>query len=109
MIEPRGKGGQLIWESPLKDFFSPVNPATFTFDPKIVYDHYRCRFIIVDLDVVRIGPPFSSWILLAVSKYKNPDTGSTADWDFYEINSLINVDGRYSWADYPGFEYDEEG
>lgn len=38
MIESRTKGGKKKWRSSLAEFFAPLEPKTFTFDPKIVYD-----------------------------------------------------------------------
>ncbi|PLX55148.1 MAG: hypothetical protein C0629_14055, partial [Chromatiales bacterium] len=38
MIESRNKGGEMKWRSSLAEFFAPLEPKTFTFDPKIVYD-----------------------------------------------------------------------
>ena len=46
MIEARNKAGGLIFRDSLRDFFAPVTPLTLTFDPKVIYDHYRgplCR------------------------------------------------------------------
>ena len=38
MIEARTKAGGLLWRDSLADFFTPLAPTTFTFDPKVIYD-----------------------------------------------------------------------
>jgi hypothetical protein len=85
---------------------------TFTFDPKIVYDHYEDRFVVVALERVDTGsnpdPGNISRILLAVSKTDAPATPTIADWHYHAINSETFFDSLDHWADYPGFEVDED-
>jgi hypothetical protein len=113
-IECRDKLGGLIFRDALRDFFSPLGAqtlGTFTFDPKIVYDHYEGRFVVVALErwATALGDPSNeSRILVAVSKTSTPATATAADWWFMAINSKINIGGSDHWADYPGFEVDEE-
>lgn len=116
MIEMRNKGGKQKWRTSLADFFAPLTPATFTFDPKIVYDQYEDRYVVVTLERVSSGTSFSdpgneSRILLAVSKNGNPKSPTAADWHYIEIDAKqTNLFGFNFdvWADYPGFEVDEE-
>ncbi len=116
MIESSNKGGKRMWLSSLADFFAPLEPKTFTFDPKIVYDQYEDRFVVVTLERVNAGTSFAdpgneSRILLAVSKDGNPQTNTEADWNYLSIDAkLTNLVGfgLDFWADYPGFEVDEE-
>ena len=113
MIESRTKGGKLKWRDSLSDFFAPLAPTTFTFDPKIVYDQYEDRFVVVTLEVISGGlavdPSNISRILLAVSKTGKPKSPTTADWHYQAIASKELFFGFAElWADYPGFEVDEE-
>jgi hypothetical protein len=112
MIECRTKTGTLLWINDLADFFSPVSPTTFTFDPKVIYDQYENRFLVVTLEVVESGSNPSagniSRILLAVSKNSTPATSTSADWAYTSIDSKLRITGRDYWADYPGFAIDEE-
>ena len=116
MIEAREKSGGFLWRTSLANFFAPLNPATFTFDPKIVYDTYEDRFVVVTLERVNSGTSFSdpgneSRLLLAVSRNGHPETSTAADWYFMEVDAkLTNLVGfgLDFWADYPGFEVDEE-
>lgn len=73
-IECRSKTGTLIFRDALKDFFSSLGAqtlGTFTFDPKIVYDHYENRFVVVTLErwnTAQGDPSNESRILVAVSQ-----------------------------------------
>jgi len=67
------KNGTKISERTLASFFAPVNPPGDPFDPKIIYDHYNERFVILALSVnstsceVDVETCWSSY-LLAVSE-----------------------------------------
>ena len=114
VMEARSKAGVVLWQSALGGFFSPLPCwlGSTTFDPKIVYDHYAGRFVVVALEQAAVGvnPSASnrSRILLAVSKTSSPATATAADWWFCCIDSKLVLGGFDYWADYPGFEVDEE-
>lgn len=115
MIEGLNKGGHLKFRSGLADFFAPVEPTTFTFDPKVVYDEFENRYVVVTLERVLadipnpIDPGNISRILLAVSKGGTPQTATSADWYYHAIDAKELFAGFVElWADYPGFEVDEE-
>ena len=76
-------------------FFETLVPLTYTFDPKVIYDQYNQRFIVVALE--QQSAPQTSRILVAVSKTNNPNDG----WWFTLINSIVKISGK-CWADYPG-------
>lgn len=117
MIEMRDKAGtSLVPFKSLKDFFSPLGGfpttlETFTFDPKVIYDQFEDRFLVVDLERTdatdSVGALDESRILLAVSKTATPATLTASDWYFHVIDSKTTI-GDPHWADYPGFEVDEE-
>ena len=44
MIEARTKTGTQLWYDSLKDFFTPLTPANFLFEPKVIYDPYEIRY-----------------------------------------------------------------
>jgi len=111
MIEARTKAGTLLWRDSLKEFFSGVTGlprplGTPTFNPKVVYDHYENRFVVVTLE--HVDPSNQSRILLAVSKTATPATATSADWNSLAIDSKTAIGGVDHWADYPGLEVDEE-
>jgi hypothetical protein len=76
------------------------------FDPKIVYDVHRKRFVLVALDRFRTQADVvtESWIYVAVSKTHDPQSATAEDWHIHEINSRFNN----TWADFPGLAVDEE-
>ncbi len=77
-------------------FFESLTPVEGTFDPKVIYDQYNGRFVVITLE--QKSSPRASRILIAVSKTSDPNNG----WWYAEINSRITVGGTDSWADYPG-------
>jgi len=78
-------------------FFEPLLPLTTCFDPKVIYDQYNGRFIIVALELTNL-PAETSRIFIAVSKTTDPNAG----WWYTSINSSILISSDASWADYPG-------
>jgi len=76
---------------------------TNIFDPKVTYDQYSGRFIVVALQRVT-APALDSRILVAVSKTSDPNAG----WWLNSINSLITILAVPRWADYPGIAADDD-
>jgi len=113
MIEARTKAGALIWRDGLSTFFGPLAPANAGFDPKIVWDHYESRFVVITLEKVAPGlanpsPANTSRLLIAVSKTATPATATAADWWYTATSGKFSLGGVEYWSDYPGFEVDEE-
>jgi hypothetical protein len=91
--------GAILDSDTLKGFWSPLIIANGlpddAFDPKVLYDQFSGRFIIVSLSG-RLSP--DSWIMLAVSTTSDP----TDPWNLWAINAdVVN-----RWADYPGLGID---
>lgn len=104
-IEWYTKSGTRINSVSLQNFFSVLNPLTSCFDPKVIYDQYKNRFVAICLeqtDTSYGSPTNSSRIFVAVSKDDNPSDG----WYFAAINSKIIASGKESWADFPGLAVD---
>ncbi|MFC1871147.1 hypothetical protein ACFLYF_01915 [Chloroflexota bacterium] len=82
------------------------------FDPKVIYDHYENRFLVVALERFHTGTNpnagNTSRILLAVSKTASPAGVTDTDWYYMAISGEELIGGYDYWADYPGFEVDEE-
>jgi hypothetical protein len=97
-IEWHTKAGAQQNSQSLSSFFSSLSPLTPTFDPKVIYDQYAGRFLVVTLE--RTGSPStSSRILLAVSDDSDPN----GTWYYHAINSKLTIGVFETWADYPGF------
>ncbi len=89
-------------------FFQTLSPANSLFDPKVVYDQYFDRFVVVALerlDIAAGDPVNSSRILVAVSSNSDPNQ----PWYFTAINSNVTIGGSATWADYPGFAVNSDG
>lgn len=85
-------------------FFESLTPVNGTFDPKVIYDQYNSRFVVVTLEKVSDGsdaanPANTSRILVAVSATSDPN----GTWYYTAIDSKITIGGTETWADYPGF------
>jgi FlgD Ig-like domain len=121
IIEWRTKdylGSAPEFRSSLKSFFSALpapapNPGTGTslgtpgFNPRVIYDQYAGRFLVVVLerwDTASGNASNQSRILLAISKTSDPNDGF---W-FHAINSKVNVSGVDSWVDFPGVAVDDK-
>jgi hypothetical protein len=91
----------------LESLFPGLPAGAFVFDPKVVYDHYSGRFIMVFLS--GHGQPFtpgpqSSRLLIA----SIPDATATdqSTWCLRDINAdQIRRDGK-QFGDYPGLGFD---
>lgn len=99
------KDGSLRFRWPsMTALFRPVLPSgAGLFDPKIAYDHYAQRWIVVI--AARRGTPAGSWIMLAVSKGPDPAAG----WWTWALDA--SVDGSQpsgNWADYPMLGFDTQ-
>ncbi len=88
-------------------FFESLSPVNGTFDPKVLYDQYAGRFVVLTLekqDTADGDPVNSSRILLAVSDDSDPN----GTWYYTAINSSITIGTIDTWADYPGFAVDDK-
>lgn len=92
----------LLSNRSLSSFFASLSPTTFTFDPKVLYDSYNDRYLVVTLE--QTEAPRTSRILLAVSATGDP----TGTWRFTAINTRLTLNGLERWADFPGFAVDSE-
>jgi hypothetical protein len=88
-------------------FFQSLSPVNQLFDPKVIYDQYFDRFVVVALerqDIAAGDPVNASRILVAVSSTSDPNQ----PWYFTQINSNITIGGSATWADYPGFAVNDD-
>lgn len=87
-------------------FFESLSPITGAFDPKVIYDQYDERFVVVALemteDIERVSVK-SSRIFVAVSDDDNPN----GTWYYHAIDSKISINSIDHWADYPGLAVDD--
>jgi hypothetical protein len=96
--------GNRLSDTKLKDWFPHVPPeATLVFDPRVAYDQYADRFILLALAFDQPDPPLGtilgSWLLLTVSDGSDP----TVPWHSTVLDLFST-----GWADYPGLGIDEQ-
>jgi hypothetical protein len=85
--------------------FSPVLPSGATiFDPRVAYDHYERRWIVIA--AARRASPPGSWLMLGVSQGADP---GGAYW-VWALNATLNGSSpTNNWADYPMLGFDTQG
>ncbi|MFQ5584504.1 MAG: hypothetical protein ACE5GL_08740, partial [Calditrichia bacterium] len=107
-IEWHTKAGVQQNSESLKSFFTSQSPLTGTFDPKVIYDQYSGRFVVLTVEKVETGtnpdPGNVSRIYIAVSDDSDPN----GTWYYHTIDAKTTIGGVDHWADYPGFAVDEE-
>lgn len=98
------KTGSLVFTIPnLATFLGSAVPAgAKIFDPKLIYDHYAGRYVLV-ITAVRNSPE-GSWIIIAASTTNNP----SGTWTLYTLNALSSLSGVNAWADYPTVGFDSQ-
>ncbi len=84
-------------------FFSGVAQTSFVFDPKVIFDSYINRFIIVALDEDDSGQ--LSGILIGISDDGNPN----GNWTKYRINAKGSKNAVNYWFDYPTVGSSKDG
>ncbi len=95
------ESGSPLYQVTSQSFFAPVSPpSTFIFDPKVVYDPFEDRFIILFLCTNDVS---QASYLVAVSK-----TGDAmGEWWLYNLDATLTGDIPADvWPDYPGLGFD---
>jgi hypothetical protein len=99
------KSGQLRFRWPnMTPLFGNVLPNRANlFDPKVAYDHYSKRWIVVA--VARRANPRGSWLMIAVSQGANP----SGAWWVWALDSSVNGSNTTNnWADFPMLGFDTQ-
>ncbi len=102
------KDGTITFNDTLRNFFNAVAPLTFTFDPRVLYDHFEERWVVFtaeQTDTASGDPANTARVFVAVSDDSDPN----GSWTQAQINVLQNIDGKDTWADFPAVGYDDEG
>lgn len=94
--------GYLLKSISAAQWFSTVLPGAGPFDPKISYDHFNKRFVMVWDE--EVDPPNQrAYYLIAVSK----DSIPLGNWYCWAIKSSLNGSSESGqWADYEGVGFD---
>ena len=79
-------------------FWFPFPGSSGVFDPKIVYDHYKNRWVLV---MPSSGDPATSKVMIAVSENSDP----TGNWFMYSFDG--DPEDTY-WFDYPDWGFNQK-
>jgi hypothetical protein len=84
--------------------FQPVLPSgAGLFDPRVAYDHYSQRWIVVV--AARRETPAGSWLMVAVSKGLDPG----GSWWVWALDAMPDgATATNNWADYPMLGFDTQ-
>jgi hypothetical protein len=94
---------QFKWPN-MNVLFGPVLPSgAGIFDPRVAYDHYSQRWIVVA--GARRASPAGSWLMIAVSQTSNP---GGAYWVWALDATLDGSTATNNWADYPMLGFDTQ-
>ncbi len=96
------RNGTQDLQQTMSTFYSGMGAGTFLFDPKVIYDRVKQRFVVVCLE--QANSPTTSKLLIAVSDDSNPN----GTWYRYRVESKLTVSGVEYWLDYPGFGYNKD-
>jgi subtilisin-like proprotein convertase family protein len=91
----------------LSAFFAALNPAAQPYDPKVVYDQYAGRFVVVAVDQTDTafgGSANTSRLLVAVSDDSNPN----GTWFYHAIDARVPVNGAEHAAEFPAVGLDAQ-
>ena len=86
----------------LNTFFAATDPSDL-FDPRVVYDAYAHRYIVI-ADEQSSTPSNINYIHLAVSKTDDPNDG----WYFQRINTKTTINAKETWLDFPALSVSNE-
>jgi hypothetical protein len=91
------RAGVTVSTVSLNSFFAGLSGVTGVFDPKVLFDHFAKRWIVVASSNAQSN---SSSTLLAVSKAEDPTSG----WNLYKVD----VDATNTkWVDYPSLGFND--
>lgn len=100
------KNGTIDMQDSLANFFASLSPLTFTFDPKVLYDQYAGRWVVLTMEQTQVSsgdPADTSRMFVAVSDDSDPN----GTWYVSQFSTVVNT-GEDNWADYPGFAVDDK-
>jgi hypothetical protein len=104
IVEVRQKDGTLLFRDGLQSFFSSLaaSDSTDFYNPKVIYDEHKGRFVLVALQ--RVDSKQFSRIWVAISDDETPD--AVNEWNQRYIDSFLF--GGNVRADSASLEVDEE-
>ncbi|GJQ63110.1 MAG: hypothetical protein SCALA702_21630 [Melioribacteraceae bacterium] len=97
------KDGQTLRTITGNSWFSSTHSGANVFDPKVIYDHFDERWVMVWLHLNEFSN--EAYFLVSVSDDSDP----TGVWYNWKLNSTTNGNSYAgNWADYQGVGYDDK-
>ncbi len=97
------KNGNKLKSIDINSWFASALPGAGPFDPKVLYDHFAKRWVMIWLDQAQ--SPARGNILISVSK----DSSAIGDWYNYVFPAGLNgTTASNTWTDYQGTGYDKD-
>jgi hypothetical protein len=93
-VKVQDRKGQLLSIVSLATFWNPIPAISGTFDPRVEYDQYNDRWLMVSMSDAKT---VNSSLLIAISNTNDP----TGGWTEYRFVIGVNIQGSNCWADYP--------
>ncbi|GEM_PF-4588375 len=98
------KTGSKLYQTTLASWWANVSPLGSVFDPKVIYDQYAGRWIL--LAVAHDAATGISSYLISASATSDP----TGSWWSWKLDATLNGSTPTSyWADYPQLGFDDMG
>lgn len=97
------KSGSLILQRSLASWFSSVVTNAKIFDPKVLYDQFARRWVLLAVGLA--ANPNRSWFLLSISETADP----RGRWFNYALDATRDGStATNNWADYPAIGVDAD-
>ena len=97
------KNGNKLKSIDINAWYASAFSGVSAFDPKVLYDQYAKRWVMVWLD--QAASPARGNILISVSK----DSSAIGEWYNYVFNAGLNgATASNTWTDYQGIGYDKD-
>ena len=93
---------QRLYQESLDTLFKVNAPQYGLFDPRVLWDPYDQRFVIIAIE--QDDNSKTSILHLAVSQTTNPQDG----WYFQRIDTRLEINGKSTWTDFPGLGVSSE-
>ena len=91
-----------LYQKSLDTLFKANSPQYGLFDPRVLWDSYNNRFVIIAIE--QDDNSETSILHLAVSQTENPEDG----WYFQKFNTKLTINGKTTWTDFPGLGLSSE-
>ena len=93
---------QRLYHESLDTLFKSTSPQYGLFDPRVLWDPYNERFVIIAIE--QDDNSETSLLHLAVSQSSNPQDG----WYLQKFDTKLVINNKSTWTDFPGLGISSE-